>query len=81
MTVTVLASIFIAFILFIALVGFKTVIKQGKPIEELNMERCSICRGKFSKSMLVEREVGDYKLLYFCASCISSLQNELVSKN
>jgi hypothetical protein len=81
MTVTVLASIFIAVLLFIALVGFKAVIKQGKPPEEINLEKCSICREKFNKSMLVEREIGDYKLLFFCPACISKLHNEMVSKN
>ena len=81
MTITVLASVFIAVMLFIALLGFKTVIKQGKSPEDLNTEKCSLCREKFSKTMLVERQVGDYKLLYFCASCIASLQNDLVSKN
>ncbi|MEK7250346.1 MAG: hypothetical protein AAB209_08000 [Bacteroidota bacterium] len=81
MTVTILASIFIAFILFIALIGFKTVIKQGKSPEDLNTEKCSLCREKFSKSMLIERQIGDYKLLYFCPSCINSLHNEMVSKN
>lgn len=81
MTITVLASIFIAFILFIAFIGFKTVIKQGKSPEELNMEKCSICLKKFKKSMLVERQIGDYKLLFFCPSCITTLHNEMVSKN
>ncbi len=81
MTVTVLASIFIAFLLFVAFIGFRAVIKQGKPPEELNMEKCSICRDKFDKSMLVERQIGDYKLLFFCPACITKLHNEMVSKN
>jgi RNA 3'-terminal phosphate cyclase len=80
-TLTILAAIFLALILFVALIGFKAVIKQGKPPEELNSERCSVCREKFHKSMLVERQVGDYKILFFCTSCISSLHNEMVSKN
>ena len=81
MTVTILASVFIVFMLFIALIGFKAIIKQGRRPEDINMERCSICREKFNKSALIEREIGDYNVLSFCPSCISSLQNELVSKN
>ncbi len=81
MTITVLASIFIAIILLVAAFGFKLVIKQGKPLEELHTEQCSICREKFNKSMLIERQVGDYRILFFCPSCITSLQNEMVSKN
>lgn len=81
MTLTVLASIFLAIVLFIAIIGFKAVIKQGRPTEELNLERCSICREKFNKSMLVERQIGDHKLLFYCPSCINSMHAELVSKN
>jgi hypothetical protein len=81
MTVTILASVFIALILFIALIGFKTVIKQERAPEDLNTEKCSICREKFNTSMLVERQIGDYKLLFFCQACITKLHNELVSKN
>lgn len=81
MTITVLASIFIAAILLIAVLGFKLVIKQGKPPEELNSERCSVCREKFNKSLLVERQIGDYKLLYFCPACITKLHNDMVSNN
>ena len=81
MTVTVLASIFIACILFIALLGFKTVIKQGKSPEELSTEKCSICREKFGKALLIERQIGDYRLMYFCTSCITKLHNEMKSKN
>lgn len=81
MTITVLASLFIAAILLIAAFGFKLVIKQGKPPEDLHTERCSICREKFNKSLLVERQIGDYKLLLFCPDCITKLHSEMVSKN
>lgn len=81
MTVTVLASLFILLILVVAVIGFKTVIKHGKSPEELNTEKCSICREKFNTSMLVERQVGDYKLLFFCPSCVAKLHNEMVTKN
>ncbi len=81
MAITVLASIFLIAILLIAAFGFKLVIKQGKPPEDLHNEHCSVCREKFNKSMLVERQIGDYKVLYFCPSCITKLHSEMVSKN
>ncbi len=81
MAITVLASIFIVVILLIAAFGFRLVIKQGKPPEDLHSEQCSICREKFNKSLLVERQIGDYKVLYFCPSCITKLHSEMVSKN
>ena len=81
MTVTVLAIGFILVVLLLALFGFKAVIKQGKAPEDINKERCSLCRQQFTKTQLIERQVGDYRLYFFCASCIDSLHNELVSKN
>ncbi|MBI5474989.1 MAG: hypothetical protein HY961_21820 [Ignavibacteriae bacterium] len=81
MAVTVLASLFLLLILFVAVVGFKAVIKQGKSPEEMNLEKCSLCGQKMNKASLVERQVGDYKLLYFCATCINNLHNELITKN
>lgn len=81
MTVTILASLFLALIVLIALIGFKVAANQPKSTEDLNVEKCSLCRSKFSKSVLIERQVGDYKLLYFCPSCIHSLHDELISRN
>ncbi len=81
MTITVLASIFIVVVLLVALLGFKAVIRQGKSPEEMNLEKCSLCGQKLNKASLLERQVGDYKLLYFCAPCINKLHNDLISKN
>lgn len=81
MIVTILAVVFLIILIFVAIFGFRAIIKQGKSPQDLNRERCCICREQFAKSQLVERQVGDYKLLYFCANCISQLHAELVSKN
>lgn len=81
MVVTVLATIFLMLLLGVALFGFKVIIKQGKSPQDLNRERCTICRDQYPKSQLVERQIGDYKLLYFCSSCIGKLHTELISKN
>lgn len=81
MTVTVLAIGFLVVIVVIALFGFKAVIKQGKSPEDLNKEKCSLCRMQFNKSMLIERQVGDYRVHYFCPECIAKLHDEMVRKN
>lgn len=81
MTVTVLAVIFLAAILAISLFGFKAVIRQGKRPEDVNKERCSLCRQMFPKSQLIERQIGDTRVFFFCPSCITKMHNELTSKN
>lgn len=80
MTVTVLAILFILLVLALALFGFNAIIRQGKAPEEINKERCSLCRRVFDKSQMIERQVGDYKLMFFCASCIQELHGELERK-
>lgn len=81
MTVTILAVGFLLLVLAIAVFGFKAIVKQGKTPEDINKERCSLCRQSFSKSQLIERQIGDYKLFYFCSNCITQLHTELISKN
>ena len=81
MSVTILAALFLVILLLAAILGYKGVIKRGKNPENLNDERCSVCGGQFNKSQLVERQVGDYRLYFFCASCITNLYNEMTSKN
>ncbi len=81
MSVTILASLFIIAVLAIAIFGFKAIIRQGKPPADINKERCSICREQFQKSELIERQIGDYRLFFFCSNCINALHRELTSKN
>ena len=77
MTLTILAAIFLGLIVAVALLGFRAVIRQGQSPEDLNREKCSICRIAFPKAELVERQVGDFRMLYFCHSCVASLQSEV----
>ena len=81
MSVTIPAVVFLLLILAIAVLGFKAVIRQGRSPDEINKEKCSICRLSFNKAQLIERHVGDQRLFHFCHSCITSLYNELISKN
>ena len=82
MIVTVLAVSFLILVGFVAFVGYKTIIQRASPTkEELATERCAICRERIAKELLVEREIGDYKLLYFCRTCILGLAADLNSDN
>ena len=81
MTIYILAVLLLAVILVISFVGFRAIIRQGKDPADINKEKCSICRTQFNRSQLIERQIGDYRLLHFCQSCIMSLHNEMLSKN
>jgi hypothetical protein len=81
MVVTILAAAFLVLIGFIAFVGYRSIIsKQASEIAP-DTERCSICRERFDKHALVERQIGDYRLLYFCRTCILGLYGDLGIKN
>jgi hypothetical protein len=80
MTVTILAVTFLIILLAVVAFGFKAIIRQGKSPEELNKERCSICRAQLDRSELIERTVGDYRILYFCSQCIESLHHEKTTR-
>ena len=80
MAITILASLFMLIIFAIALFGFKAIIRQGKAPADINSEQCSLCRRQYDKSQMIERQVGDYRLFYFCASCITGLHNDLTKK-
>ena len=81
MIVTIFAIVFLLLVLAVAAFGFKAIIKQGKSPQDLNKERCSVCKESFPKTQLIERQIGDYKILFFCAACITRLHSELTSKN
>jgi len=81
MTLTVLAVIFLLIVLAVALFGFRAIIKHGNEPRDINIERCSLCRREYNKSQMIERQVGDYRLFFFCGSCIKELHNDLTQKN
>ena len=81
MAITVLAILFLVVLVVIAIAGSRLFGKQSMKPEEMNQEKCSICRNKLDKGELVVREIGDYKLLYFCRDCIVKLYADLRMKN
>ena len=81
MVISVLAVAFLILVGFIAIVGYKMVVRKGLSPEDIDMEKCSICREKFKKEALLLRQIGDYKLLYFCRNCVVKLYTDLGLKN
>ena len=76
MTLSILAGIFIVFLIAIIFYGYGFVVKSTKPAGKENTEQCSICRLAFDRQQLVEREIGDFRLMYFCKSCIATLHED-----
>ncbi len=81
MTLTILAIVFLIGLVALAAFGFRLVFKPGTRNTDLNTEHCTICRKRFERTMLVERQVGDYKMLYFCAECIEGMHKDVMSRN
>jgi hypothetical protein len=76
MALTIGAIVFLVGLVFLVYYGYSVGVKKNvKPGEE-NLQRCSLCTRKFSGSELVERQVGDNRVFYFCHSCIESLSAE-----
>lgn len=75
MVITLLAIVFLLFIIVMIFFGKSLLLGQQNP-DDPYTEKCSICRGKFHKSKLVERQIGDYKLLFFCRGCIEQLTRD-----
>ena len=81
MAITILAVVFLVLLTAIALAGFRMFRAGGSRTDGVDMQKCSLCLRTFKKSLLIERQVGDYRLLHFCRDCILSLSSELGSRN
>ena len=79
MTVTVLAVLFLLIILAITVIGYKTIATRVTSLKQETKETCSLCKKKFEKDQLIERQVGDYKILRFCRSCVESLLSQFTT--
>jgi len=81
MVITLLAILFLAVIAFIAVAGYRFVIRASSPHQSVETEKCAVCRKDVDKHHLIMRQVGDYKVLYFCRDCILKLYTDLGIKN
>ena len=73
---TYLAIIFVLTLIAAIMYGFGIFMRRPPTREELLTEKCSICREPRPKEEMVERQIGDYKVLWFCRSCITDLHHE-----
>lgn len=76
MIITLLAIAFLLLLIGMMFFGKMALLQKPKDPNDVFSEKCSICREKFHKSMLVERQIGDYKMLYFCKKCIEGLHTD-----
>jgi hypothetical protein len=81
MTITILAIAFIVLMLGITALGYRMLTRQREPAVDIHTERCSICRSKYDRSLLVERTIGDTRVLYFCTPCIHALSHDLAARD
>ncbi len=80
MTITVLAVAFLLLILITAFFGQRLLSRKTESVKNSVLEQCAICRNSFDKAELVERQIGDIKILYFCSNCIKSLYKDIPGK-
>lgn len=73
MTITILAVLFLLLLLVLAFFGQRLLSQKTASLQETDTFACAICRNSFTKRQLIARQVGDYKILYFCKNCIESL--------
>lgn len=71
-----LSILFLILLLLFIFYGWGIVMRRSGEGDGNSGQKCSICRKYFPKDRLVEREIGDYKILYFCTDCIKSLSIE-----
>lgn len=81
MVITVSAIVFLIGILLLTVVGGRILRKKSDVGMPDNREKCSLCRNVHDKNDLVLRELGDYKLLYFCRACIIKLYSDMGIRN
>ncbi len=73
MIITTLAIAFILFIVVMIVFGKVAMFQRPADPNDVFTEKCSVCHEKLHKSLLIERQIGGYKMLYFCKKCIDEL--------
>ena len=77
MTLSILAVLFLLMLVAIIFYGYGFVMKSARASAEKKLEPCTICRVRFDRQQLIEREIGDSKLIYFCKTCILRLYDDV----
>ncbi len=76
MTLSILAVLFLLMLIAIIFYGYGFIMRSVKPVSQKDYEACAICKRLFEKQQLVEREIGDSRLAYFCKACILRLYED-----
>ncbi|HLB00795.1 MAG TPA: hypothetical protein VJO14_05370 [Bacteroidota bacterium] len=77
MIVTVLAIACIALLGILTVAGYRMIIRGGEsPAQVEGTEKCAICRQSVRTEEMVERLIGDHRVLYFCGPCITGLASD-----
>lgn len=70
---TTLAILFVLGLLGAIVYGFGIVMRAAPSKDEIDMRQCSVCRKRYPKHLVIEREIGDSKVLHFCKPCVAGL--------
>lgn len=73
MALTIGAIILLIGLIFLIYYGYSVGVKRTSRPGEEHLVRCTLCQRRFDPSRLVERQVGDSKLYYFCEECVEGL--------
>ena len=78
MVITILAVLCFVLLGIVTVAGYRAVIRgTGGPPVAVETEQCTLCRRRLPKAGLVERQVGDYKIHWFCRECITRLASDI----
>jgi hypothetical protein len=80
MIVTILGSLFLLALVGVIFYGYGFIMKTAKGKGLDDTEQCFLCKTSYDKKELVERAVGDSRLVYFCRSCIRKLSDESAAR-
>ena len=76
MVFTILSSLFLLLLAGVAFYGYGFMMKSSRESGENDLQRCLLCRASYPKSKLVERQIGDSRIVYFCMLCVQKLSED-----
>ncbi len=76
----ILSGLFLLVLVLWIFYGYGIVVKPVEPKSSRKIETCDLCKKRLPRSEMVERQVGDSKLLYFCESCVKNLSKDFALK-
>lgn len=77
MALTIGAIILLIGLIYLIYYGYSVAVKKTSRPGEEQFVRCTICQGRFDPSTVVEKQLGDSKLYYFCDECVEELHQAM----